>query len=211
MEKYFPPVFQGSNFCCPHCRVYAHQIFNDALVNNQRGGFEMIGVYASRCAHCGENALWVNKQLMYPTLVSAPPVHDDMPEQIIPDFEEARQIANKSPRGAAALLRLCVQKIMVALGQPGKKIDDDIAALVKNGLPVTIQQALDSVRVIGNESVHPGELDLNDTPELAMALFGLVNLIVDNRIAEPKRVAEIYSTLPKGKLAGIQQRDAKKP
>jgi hypothetical protein len=49
---------------------------------------------------------------------------------------------------------------MPHLGESGKNLNTDIGNLVKEGLSVDIQQALDSLRVIGNESVHPGELDL---------------------------------------------------
>jgi hypothetical protein len=93
------------------------------------------------------------------------------------------------------------------LGESGDNINADIKDLVEKGLPVQIQQALDAVRVIGNESVHPGEMNLNDSPEVARALFGLVNLIVDNRIAQPKRIAELYGSLPADKLAAIAKRD----
>ena len=93
---------------------------------------------------------------------------------------------------------------------PGKDLNKDIGRLVEKGLPDKIQQALDSVRVIGNESVHPGLIDLNDTPETANTLFLLINLIVEQLITHPKKVETIYETLPKGKLEGIEKRDAKK-
>lgn len=133
-----------------------------------------------------------------------------MPEDIARDFEEARQVCNSSPRAAAALLRLCVQKICNhLLGKPGK-IDDQIGELVKRGLPQRAQQALDSVRVIGNESVHPGTMDLNDTPEIAQALFRLVNLIIQDCISAPKEAEAVYALLPEGKRQGIERRDAPK-
>lgn len=97
---------------------------------------------------------------------------------------------------------------MPYLGEQGKRIDDDIASLVKKGLRIEIQQALDSVRVIGNESVHPGEIDLRDDPDTANALFGLVNVIVEDRISQPKKISEIYSGLPANKsLKRIEDRD----
>jgi hypothetical protein len=102
-----------------------------------------------------------------------------------------------------------VQKLLTHLGEKGDNINNDIGSLVKKGLPVKIQQALDSVRVIGNECVHPGTLDLSDDEITANALFDLVNMIVQNRITEPKQVAAIFDKLPADKLAAIKKRDAK--
>jgi hypothetical protein len=96
----------------------------------------------------------------------------------------------------------------VELGQKGKNINDDIAALVKLGLPLKIQQALDVVRVVGNESVHPGELNVKDDQETVQALFELINLICEDRLSEPRRIDHLYRTLPKAKLDQIANRDS---
>jgi hypothetical protein len=90
----------------------------------------------------------------------------DMPDEIAADHREgadhreAADIVARSPRGAAALLRLCIQKLCRHLGKPGRDINSDIAEMVREGLPASIQKALDIVRVTGNEAVHPGELEL---------------------------------------------------
>jgi hypothetical protein len=82
-----------------------------------------------------------------------------------------------SPRSSAALLRLAIQKLCKHLGFPGDNINADIKAMVGQGLAVQVQRALDIVRVIGNEQVHPGVLDVRDDPEMATRLFELVNFI----------------------------------
>jgi len=132
-----------------------------------------------------------------------------MPDDVKTDFEEARCIVGLSARGACALLRLAVQKLTVDLGEEGQNINDDIASLVEKGLPVEVQQALDSLRVIGNEAVHPGELDLRDDTETATKLFDLLNFVVKDRIAEPKERRRIFGLIPESKRAAIARRDEK--
>jgi hypothetical protein len=119
-------------------------------------------------------------------------------------------IANLSPRGAAALLRLAIQKLCIYLGGAGSNINSDIAQLVSNGLPPKVQEALDSVRVIGNEAVHPGTLDLKDDRKTVGMLFRLINFIAIKMITEPREIAEIYGSLPPDKLKAIAKRDEKK-
>lgn len=134
----------------------------------------------------------------------------DLPEDIKNDYNEAKDIVNISPRGAAALLRLAVQKLCIHLGEKGTNINDDIKSLVKKGLPETMQQALDSVRVIGNNAVHPGTIDLNDNIEIAYALFGFVNIICEMLISQPKKVKEYYEKhIPEGLRNAIEKRDGK--
>ena len=107
------------------------------------------------------------------------------------------------------MLRLSIQKLCKFLGGKGKNIDDDIAALVKKGLDPRVQQALDVVRVVGNNAVHPGQLDLRDDHATAEKLFGLVNVIAEIMITQPKHIAELYGGLPPGALEAIARRDAK--
>jgi len=163
----------------------------------------------SRCYNCKEITIWVHDQIVYPNLKIDISPNSDLPERIRPLFEEAREIVDSSPKGAAALLRLCIQHLCKELGESGKNIDRDIASLVRKGLNPLVQQALDVVRVIGNESVHPGEIDLNDNKEVAVKLFGLVNLICEQMISHPKQVQELYDGLPEGKREYIEKRNAK--
>jgi hypothetical protein len=81
--------------------------------------------------------------MVLPVDVGGPRPHLEMPTDVREDYEEARSIVNRSPRGACALLRLSVQKLCKDLGEKGENINDDIAALVDKGLPVEVQEALD--------------------------------------------------------------------
>jgi hypothetical protein len=105
------------------------------------------------------------------------------------------------------LLRLAVQKLCKHLGGAGDNLNHDIAALVRKGLPARVQQALDVVRVIGNNAVHPGEIDLRDDRATAEGLFRLVNLIAEIMISQPKHVSDMFASLPEGARKAIETRD----
>jgi hypothetical protein len=81
--------------------------------------------------------------------------------------------------------------------------------MVADKLSPVIQRSLDIVRVVGNEAVHPGELDLRDDPDTANALFGLINEIVDQMITRPKHIADLYGKLPEAKRRAIEERDSR--
>ncbi|WP_028590347.1 DUF4145 domain-containing protein [Paenibacillus massiliensis] len=206
-SKYYPPVFGQESFHCPYCNVFAKQTWGKVAHDVFRSFSFLEEFNVSRCSHCTQFSLWNNEVLIVPMAISAPMPHTDMPETIISDYSEARSIVSRSPRGAAALLRLALQKLMIELGESGKDINKDIGSLVSKGLPEEIQQALDIVRVVGNESVHPGELDLRDNQEVALQLFELINFIIEERISRKKRISSLFSTLPEGKRKGIEDRD----
>lgn len=63
------------------------------------------------------------------------------------------------------------------------------------------------VRVVGNEAVHPGTIDLKDDRDTALRLFSLVNAIADQMITHPNVVQEMYDQLPPEKLAAIDARN----
>ena len=61
--------------------------------------------------------------------------------------------------------------------------------------------------MIGAEAVHPGTIDLKDDLPTVNKIFKLVNFIAQKMISEPREIEEIYESLPKNKLDGIEQRD----
>jgi hypothetical protein len=207
---YTPPSFEVSAYNCPHCNAYAQQTWYPIFAQISYIGTTRIEeVQLSYCSHCNKFAIWYLGKMVEPISSPAPLPNPDMPAEIQADFLEAREIVGKSPRGAAALLRLCIQKLCIHLGENGKEINTDIGRLVEKGLPVNIQRSLDYVRVVGNEAVHPGELDLKDNQETAITLFKLINIIVETMITQPNHIEDLYNSLPPGKLAGIEQRDKK--
>ncbi|MFM0295125.1 MULTISPECIES: DUF4145 domain-containing protein [Paraburkholderia] len=212
------PEFQKEAFKCPRCSAFAHMLWRNLLASSD----SYSSVWTACCARCKMDSIWICEdsierrlahegpglvKQIFPAESSAPMPSSDLPDDCLADYLEAREILTRSPRGAAALLRLVIQKLCTNLGESGKDINKDIAALVRNGLPKRLQEALDIVRVVGNEAVHPGVMDVRDNPAAVSSLFKLVNLIVEKLITEPNAEEDLYRSLPRAKLDGIAQRD----
>lgn len=105
------------------------------------------------------------------------------------------------------MLRLAIQVICKELGEKGKNINDDIANLVKKGLSVQIQQSLDVIRVVGNNAVHPGQIDIDEDETLISTLFEILNFIVNQMITQPKKINDLYAQLPQNVRDSIEKRD----
>jgi hypothetical protein len=205
-EGYFSPEFLGDAYHCPYCNVYAHQSWVNIFagygnpLQNPSGN-------VSSCGHCHMSAIWIEGRLLFPPILTAPPAHNDLQEPARSTYMEARNLLEASPRSAAALLRLCLQELIISLGVTEDNLNKAVGELVKLGLPTQIQQAMDTVRLIGNEAVHPGTINVNDNPEIAMSLFELVNAVVETMITQPRKIGELYGRLPQGKLEAIKERD----
>jgi hypothetical protein len=214
MSKYITPAYLSKSFHCPHCGVLAAQTWSQHITckyNDKTLGwtnFNLVNAAIEKCEHCSAFTIWIGEKMVFPLTGNVELANPDLPEDILSDYNEAKNIVNISPRGAAAILRLAIQKMCIHLGEKGKNLNEDVANLVKKGLPVQLQQALDSVRVIGNHSVHPGVIDLKDKPETAFALFGFVNVICDYFITQPKKIAEIFGGLPEKDKENIAKRDS---
>jgi hypothetical protein len=209
--QYITPELNLPAFNCAHCHVFSHQEWyfmrSSETKNGYGGQHECREFKVSYCERCEGNTIWYGDSIIFPHNSIVEPANLDLPIDVIEDYNEAANVLNLSPRSAAALLRLCIQKLCKHLGEPGNNINNDIKNLVAKGLPPKVQEALDSVRVIGNESVHPGELNLNDNREIANMLFKLVNFIATKLISEPKEIDELYNIIPQSKLDAINRRD----
>jgi hypothetical protein len=219
---YFAPTFKSLKFNCPFCGAYARMRW--ATLDHRIGpGWRPTGWHTATGDCCSQASYWREEPqkfieesipvppqgaMVYPSVRTAPMPARDMPEDVKADYLEAREVAVSSPRSAAALLRLAIQKLCIHLGEKGKNLNDDIGELVKKGLPVEVQRALDVVRVVGNNAVHPGELSQDDVASVADKLFAATNFIVQNRITQPNDLATMFGNLPQGAQDAIAKRDA---
>ena len=213
MTKYTAPEFKKEAFNCPHCGAYAHMKWRSE---------DRFVYYQAICAHCEEYSLWRVTEIspngftvgegsmLYPDFDSAPLPAEDMPEDVKKDYEEAARIFIKSPRGAAALLRLGLQKLCIHLGEEGKNINADIRSLVmKRKLSGVAIKVADTLRITGNNAVHPGQISDEDFDSLAGNMFGLLNTIVEETITNPKTWNNYYEQLPENARNAAEAQDKK--
>ena len=98
------------------------------------------------------------------------------------DFEQAATILNKSPRAAAALIRVCIQKMIPLLKNTGKNLDENISSLVGKGLEVEIGQAMDVLQVIRKNPVQENHIDLRAETVMATRMFESLKEILERRM-----------------------------
>jgi transcription elongation factor Elf1 len=203
-------------FDCPICQ--AKSLSDILYMSIQR--HISTGTYMLLCRACGEGSVWkqfdrkdnynYNLRLVDPILPSAPKASADMPDDVSRDYEEARLVAAYSSRSAAALLRLALQKLCKHLGEPGAHIDTDIRSLAKRPeFGDRLIKAADTLRIAGNNAVHPGEMDEQDIDNICNGLFGLLNLIVHAGITQPKEWDAMYQGLPEKPRQAAEKKDGR--
>lgn len=237
MSDFQGPAFASNLFVCPHCNGYTQHTWHAVHRNNVKfilredSAFAKLlpyqhpdyqpqytgvnqraypRIYISECTHCKQIIIWYNFKIIYPITGIAASPNNYMPNEVKELYNEAASVCTLSPRSAAALLRLALQILLKALGGEGKNINDDIAKLTKVGvLKDEIKTACDILRVIGNNAVHPGQIDIKDDTEITNSLFGLLNLIVSETLERKAKIDSLYSLLPEGTKAAIAKRDSK--
>lgn len=212
-NNYIKPQKDLIRYTCPHCNTLsqvetaAHHFQSD-FYDTERGAMALLNkLTIHKCQCCGKKILWIDNNYVYPDIV-AEEANPDMPESVKQLYEEAGFIYNKSPRAACALLRLAIDRLCNELGENDRDINKNIGALVKKGLPQSVQQALDVVRVVGNKAVHPGQIafDVDDVGTATM-LMRLLNIIVERMITEPNEINSLYQGLPESVKESIDRRD----
>lgn len=221
MPKFIAPSFMQDVFTCPFCDVTAKQEWygnNYALPASLKTDDPMkkdtiqFGSYGipdseirrwtfAKCANCGQMSVWHDTEMVYPEHCPVDEPNLDMPEAVENKYREAAKVVSLSPVSAAALLRLALQLLLADIleSESTGNIYRDIDTLKKRQLDSSLIKALDIIRITGNESVHPGTIDLNESKEDALYLFDLLNMICDQCYTQPKRMQEMYEKLPESK------------
>ena len=219
------PKFKLDAFHCPICGTYAHMKWDELEVPGTRG----TDYCEAMCSRCNKPSLWsITKsisathmgtggklrfpkeaEMIYPDNGVASLPAEDMPDDVKEEYVEAARIFTRSPRGAAALLRLGLQKLCKHLGQDGKNINTDIRNLAaQNIVPPLVVKVADTVRITGNNAVHPGEMS-DEGDQVASKMFDLLNFIVKKSISEPKELEALYTLTPEGPRKDAEAKDAK--
>lgn len=159
---------------CPHCLVEIHSDESfTAICKDVRGSW---GIFYEVCPSCkkvivklavGESYLTNGrtiigldkgkKYLVYPHNANRPPCPVEVPNEYSKDYNEAGLILTDSPNASAALSRRCLQNILreVIKVKKSNLINEIQEAIDKNILPSTMNDALDTVRIVGNFAAHP--------------------------------------------------------
>jgi hypothetical protein len=198
-------------FDCPHCGAFAHQAWAPLWKRKEGDSGDLVhveGLRLARCARCLKSSFWIRKTMFFPPSRTGPAPVDDMPDAVRSIYEEARAVSQVSPRSAAALLRLALQVLIDELEPGSANINTKIGRLVRRGLSTQVQQAMDVLRVVGNNAVHPGQINLDGDGDLVPSLFVLVNLIVEQVVSRPNHVAALFDALPESARQSIGKRDA---
>jgi hypothetical protein len=94
---------------------------------------KMANLHISNCHSCNGFSLWVGGLLVFPTKI------DKTPELVEEDLEEAAAILNEFPRGATALMRVCIVPL---LEDNGKELNQRVSSLVRKGLEMDASEAV---------------------------------------------------------------------
>ena len=227
-NRHEPPNLGLASFTCPHCHSFAHQEQIELMERSesQPRWINHDRLRSTRCAACARDMLWWRfvdddevqpyddeddlYTAVWPQASVAPEPHPQLSVEVRSLYTEAGDIGSRSPRAAAALLRLALEALLREVVPEAKRPDEAIGKLVARGLEEEVQQAMDVVRIYGNDSVHTaGEVRLHDTADSLPIMFELINMIVERMVARPVRVRDLYSMLPEEKKAAIDRRDKK--
>jgi hypothetical protein len=136
---------------------------------------KMANLHISNCHACNRFSLWVGGLLVFPTRI------DKTPELVEEDLEEAAALLNKFPRGATALMRVCIQKLVPLLGENGEELNHRVSSLVRKGLEIEMQQAMDVLQVLRLDLAQLNPLESQADRETALRFLDSLKEVLERR------------------------------
>lgn len=207
-QDQLPPEkrFSDAHLFSEYIEMMEGRIFQSAFREDPYS-YQVYNADVSRCDSCGDIAIWLNEKLVHPAVGPSVFANGDMPKPVKKLFLEAGAVFTTSPRASAALLRLAFQILLKELGEPGNNINRDIDRLFDKGLSHNLLKVMHSLRIIGNESVHPGLISVDDDPSIAEAMmFKLINELVEQLITRPREQHELWEMLPENKRKPVEEK-----
>jgi hypothetical protein len=149
--------------------------------------------------------LWVGDQLVWPkgttSLESTLDASADVPE----DSRKISQTLDASLRGAAALLRVATEKLCKELGDSEQQPRPAITPLLQEEVDARVLKVLEAMRVIESNAMPSDHVSVRDDRATAETLSGLVNLICEKMMIEPRQLQALYTKVREGAQNGIEQ------
>jgi hypothetical protein len=157
-------------------RLKKHELTFEYQNHPQTVKVKMANLHLSNCHNCNGFAVWVRGRLMFPGR------GEEMPDLdlVEADFEEAAAMLNKFPRGATALIHVCIEKLMPLLRKAGK--DEDISSLLRKGLEVEIHQTMEALQVLRKSPVQLTQFNSQEDRETALRFFDSLKEILERRM-----------------------------
>src|SRR3984893_16075701 len=139
---------------------------------------KMANLHISNCHSCNGFSLWVGGLLVFPTRI------DKTPELVEQDLEEAAAILNKFPRREAALMRVCIQKLVHLLEENGNALNQRVSSLVRKGLEMEMQQAMEVLQVLRLDPVQLNRLESQADRETALRFLVSLKEVLERRMSQ---------------------------
>jgi len=87
---------------------------------------------------------------------------------------------NKFPRGATALLRVCIQKRVPLLKANDNELNDHVSSLVRKALEMEMQQAMEVLQVLQSAQLNP--LESQADKETALRFLDSLKEVLERRM-----------------------------
>lgn len=199
------PAVRSDRFRCPSCDTVAMQRWYPCL-QTESGALTAFKI--GTCDRCQQPTIWLGSELVFPDRSRAPQPNEDLDAEERALYAEASSVLGRSPRAAAALLRLLCEHLAIRIVGHAGTLNSLIGELVAaHKISADLQMALDAVRISGNNLVHPGQIDAEDHSDVALAMFGFINLAAERLLTEPRRIRDLYAELPEGPRQAVERRD----